>query len=297
MESATAKRPRGRPRTNAPPRPSIHVRLSPPLKARLEEDAEKANRSVRKEIEIRLENSYRDEDEIYGGPELAALFRELAKIAVGVVLQKNRGSFFDDFEAFVSTTNVWDSVIKDRMPAPDDELLAEVSRTWDAVKAGAPQTPAQRAASEWLIQHTQRSNLADLFAASAYAQAASQDAGTDQQARDVPAEKTAPSARAGGHPPTAGPRLGLGFLGTLSGLLGTAATPSPGQGSPTLFGTIGLLALVMDGLAASKGGFRAAAGDVSRLAQFIADATEPAPASDASVPPAVPAGSAEEPRF
>jgi hypothetical protein len=284
--SIKAKRPRGRPRRTEPPRPSIHIPLDPAVKERLERDAKNAKRTIRKEIELRIEKSYLH-DEIYGGPELASLFHELAEIAVHFPLHKKRDSFFDDFEMFVSVTRIWDGVIAKRMPRPDEEILAEALRTPDA----APQTPVLRAARKWFIQQ-RLPRLAEIFAASAYEQAAGRDAGTDQQARDTPPEETAPaSAREGDHAPTKGPVF------VPLALLGTAATPSANQ---ALFGTVsalGSLIKAMDDPVPLKGSVHAAAGEISRWAHLCADVVEPAPASDASAPPAAPAGSAEEARF
>jgi len=153
METLTmAKRPRGRPRNGAPPKPEVHVRLAPDIKAQLERDAKRAKRSVTKEFEVRVRKSYLS-DQIYGGPQMAAMFRELAEVALGVANQKNRGSFFDDFEVFVLIKDVWDTIIQSHMPRPNDELLAKVSREWDASKAALPRTSTQAAARDWLIRH------------------------------------------------------------------------------------------------------------------------------------------------
>src|SRR5215469_12476422 len=146
METATTvKRPPGRPRTDASPRPMVHVRLPPALKAQLERNAKRAARSVTKEIEIRLENSYL-KDEEYGGPQMAAMFRQMAEVALGYTKYKNRGSFFEDFETFAFVRDVWQIIIQRQMPRPGEELLAEVCREWDAFKGGSPQTTAARAA-------------------------------------------------------------------------------------------------------------------------------------------------------
>ena len=129
METATtAKRPRGRPGLDAPPRAAVSVRLRPEVRAQLERDAQRAKRSVTREISIRLDKSY-VRDEIYGGSQMAAMFRQLAEVALGVARQRNRGSFFEDFETFVFVRDVWQAIIQRQMPRPADELLAEIGYT------------------------------------------------------------------------------------------------------------------------------------------------------------------------
>jgi hypothetical protein len=213
METATTvKRPRGRPRTDAPSRSDVHVRLPPALKARLERDAERAHRSVAKEFQLRIDRSYAS-DEDYGGPQMAAMFREMAAAALVVKGRKNRGSFFEDFETFVWVRDTWQRIIQSQMPRPDDELLAEIGRNWDAVKAGAPQSAAQQAAREFI-----------------------------------------------------------------QGSYATSVSVSP----------IGNLDMVIQHLIPLKGSARAAAQEVSRLAQRIAEITEEEAPSDTAVLPAEP---------
>jgi hypothetical protein len=298
METATtAKRPRGRPRIDAPPRPAVHVRLPPALKAQLERDANAANRSLTKEIEARLEERYL-RDEIYGGSQMASMFREMAAVAPDVIRQKNRGSFFDNFEVFVFVRDIWQIIMQRQMPRPDDELLAEVGREWDAFKAGSPQTPAQEAAREWLIQHTPlpHSTLAHVLAG-AYEPAISELSGTREPASDKPAE-TAESAAASdiNIPPNPPDSLGPGSSASTApsiGSLGKAVEgfiQSDGNARAALPGTanwpIGSLAKVMEGLIPSTGSVRAAAGEVSRLAELLAEATEE-PAGTAAAAPSI----------
>ena len=153
METGTApKRPRGRPRRDAAPMPEFHVRLPPEIKAQLEHDAKRAKRSVTKEFVVRVRKSYLS-DQIYGGSQMATMFRELAEVAEGVANQQNSGSFFDDFAVFVSVKHIWDIIIQSHMPRPTDELLAKVSRAWDASKAASPPTATEAAARDWLIRH------------------------------------------------------------------------------------------------------------------------------------------------
>ena len=51
METPTTpKRPRGRPRSDAAPRPDIHVRVPPDIKEQLEREAKRTKRSVANEF-------------------------------------------------------------------------------------------------------------------------------------------------------------------------------------------------------------------------------------------------------
>jgi hypothetical protein len=71
---------------------------------------------------------------MYGGSQMAAMFRELAGAAAVIARQeKSRGSFFDDFKLFVLVRNIWQTIIQSHMPRPDDELLAQVCQEWDAL--------------------------------------------------------------------------------------------------------------------------------------------------------------------
>jgi HAMP domain-containing protein len=293
---ATVKRPRGRPRADAPPRSDVHARLEPTLKARLERDAKRAHRSVGKEFEIRLEKSYLN-DEMYGGPQMAAMFREMAEVALGYVKYKNRGSFFEDFEIFVFVRDVWKNIIQRQMPRPDEELLAEVYRGWDAVKAGSPQRAAERAAREWLIDHT----ASQLTLAQMLAGAFEPAIGRHAKPHGAPSDKLAETAESTAasdidippNPPDSlGPESSVSAAPSI-GSLGKAVErliQSDGNARAALPATancpIGSLAKVMEGLIPSTGSVRAAAGEVSRLAELLAEATEE-PASTAAAAPSI----------
>jgi hypothetical protein len=261
----TPKRPRGRPRKDAAPRPEIHVRLAPDFKAQLERDARRAKRSVTKEFEVRVRKSYLS-DQIYGGPQMAAMFRELAEVALGIAKQENRGSFFDDFEVFVSVRRIWESIIRSHMPRPNDELLAKVSREWDLSKAASPRTATQAAAQEWLIRHTPLPHgvtLQHLLAGVGPAIGENHEPTSD--------------------PPAPTPELAAtGLFGSL-GQVPAGLTRSEGNAGSAVW-PIGSLANIMAGLIPAKGSVRAAAGEVSRLAQLLAEATEDTPADDPAVP-------------
>ena len=273
METAT-KRPRGRPRNAAPPRPIVHVRILAALKAQLERDAEEANRSLTKEIEVRLEQSYL-RDELYGGSRMASMFREMAEVAIGFARHKNLASFFEDFEVFVFARDVWDAIIRSRMPRPNDELLDDVVRRWDTHKAGAPQTSAQMAAREWLIRHTHTSMTLAEALAGAFEPTIGRLAGT----RESPSERPAGSSKAVEGEDTAIPAKPMFSLGSLAKVM-EGLTPSEGAVSP-----IGSLAKAMEGLIPSQGSIRAAAGEVSRLVRLLADAIEEETANHSALSP------------
>lgn len=267
-----AKRSRGRPRNDAPPWPDVHARIPPGLKAALERDAKRAKRSAAKEFVVRLEKSYRS-DEKYGGPQMAAMFRVLAEVALGIAKQQNRGSFFDDFEVFVLVRDVWNIIIQDQMPRPDDQLLAKVSREWDVSKAASPQTSTQAAALEWLIRHTplpQGVTLAHLLAG--VGPTISKSSENHEPTSDPPAVI----------PESPATEVFIPAIGSLGQVL-AGLTHSQGKAGSAVW-PIGSLAKVIEGLIPAKGSVRAAAGEVSRLAQLLAEATEDAPVGDTAVP-------------
>src|SRR4029077_8118611 len=138
------------------------------------------------------------------------------------------------------------------MPRPTDELLAEVSRKWDAFKAGAPPTPAQAAAREWLLQPTPITWAK--APAGPFGQGASSHAGTREPISDKPSE-TNELVTAGATAAASKPIDSFGV--------------SAGSTWP-----IGSLVTVMEGLIPSQGSARAAAREVSRLSQLLAEMTE-----------------------
>jgi hypothetical protein len=278
METGTTiERRRGRPRIDAPPRSDVHARLPPELKARLERDAKRAHRSVAKEFEIRLQRSY-VQDEMYGGAQMAAMFREMAEIGLGYAKYKNRGSFFEDFEVFVFVRNVWQAIIRRHMPRPREELLAEVSREWDTFKAGSPLTAAQEAAQEWLIHHTtSRLTLAQVLTGAFKPRIGRSGRPSEPESDNLATPEIAATRE------SAMPSEPLFCVSTVPpiGSLGKAIEgliPSEGTADTTRSGNalwpIGSIAKAMEGLLPSQGSARAAAGENSRLAELLADATE-----------------------
>ena len=275
METPTTpKRPRGRPRSDAAPRPDIHVRVPPDIKEQLEREAKRAKRSVANEF-VALVRKGNLNDQIYGGSQMAAMFRELAEVALGIANQQNRGSFFDDFEVFVLVKHIWDIIIQSHMPRPNDELLAKVSRAWDASKAASPQTATEAAARDWLIRHAPLPHgvtLASLLAG-AFGPAISKSDEKHEPTSDPAA--IAPPASEMSIPPFGG----LGQV--IEGLIQSDSNESTVK-------AFGGVAKIMADLIRSQGSARAAAGEVSRLAQLLAEATEDSPAGDTAAPPIAP---------
>jgi hypothetical protein len=273
----SVKRRRGRPRLDPDKRqrPEIYVRMPSALEERLKRDAQIANRSLTKEIEVRLERSYL-RDEIYGGSKMAAMFREMADIALGMERQHEGRSFFNDFRVFVQVNKIWEDFIKRWMPRPDDELLAEVRNRWEGAWGkgiGSPgritHTSAEDAALAWLILHTPPPpgmTLARILAG-ALEPVISKPAGTPEPASDKPAETAEPEATGDvAIPPKPPEPRGTAFPG--------------GPSSP-----IGSLAKVMEGFVRSQGSASAAAGEVSRLARLLAEEMEgPAIGDTATLP-------------
>jgi hypothetical protein len=251
---ASPKRPRGRPRIDEPPKPVLHIRLAPKLKAELEEDARRAKRSVRKEIEVRLQKSYL-RDEMYGGSKMASLFRELAEVASAIESQKSRGSFFDDLEVFALIRDVWAAIIQRHIPPPSDELIAELRRERADRKARAPQNRVHEAAWEWLIRRTP-TTLAQALA------------GAFEPASDKPGPRSEAKV--------------TGPIGALADIVGPLLQ-SERHGEAFAVGDLGGLARIMEGLRPSEGTLGDAAVRVSRLAEIIAEAMEDSATRDAAI--------------
>ena len=288
METATtAKRPRGRPRLDAPPRAAVNVRLRPEVRAQLERDAQRAKRSVTKEISIRLDKSY-IRDEMFGGSQLSSMFREMAAVALGVERQKKRGSLFDDFETFVFVRDVWQILVQRQMPRPADELLTEIGRNWDAVKAGAPQSSAQAAAREWLIHHAPRPpgmTLAHVLAGGSGA-GITWDVGTGESVGNKPAETNETAAT--GEPDGPPEIPAMGSLAQATQHLSPSVLTSGSYASSVAVSPIGSLAMALEGLTPAQGSPRAAAQEISRLAGLLAEMMEGEAAGDATVSPVEP---------
>ena len=288
METAsTAKRPRGRPRLDAPPRAVVNVRLRPEVRAQLERDAQRAKRSVTREISIRVDKSY-IRDEMFGGSQLAALFREMASVALGVERQSKRGSLFDDFETFVFIRDVWQAIIQRQMPRPSEDLLAEVCREWDAVKAGSPQSSAQAAAREWLIHHAPRPpgmTLAHVLAGGSGA-GITGDVGTGESVGNKPAETNETAAI--GEPDGPPEIPAMGSLAQTTQRLSPSVLTSGSYVKSVAISPIGSLATVLEGLTPAQGSPRAAAQEISRLVGLLAEMTEGEAAGVAAVPPVEP---------
>jgi hypothetical protein len=268
METARVKRPRGRPRRDAPPRPKLHVEVDPLIKTHLETAAKAAERSLVREFNVRLSDSFA-RDEVYGGLKMAALFRELAQVAVGIARQKNRGAFFEDFGTFVLTRGVWLNIIQRHMPRPDEGLLAAICREWDPTK---PPTSEHAAALEWLqVQIFERGGvtLQHVLAAGVP---------TLVENRKPPSEQAAETPL----PSAADDEVARREIGSLTMMAAGLNLPEDDIGSVSLDSaalSIGSLAKVMEGLIPSQGSVRSAAAEVSRLAQLLADAVgEPASA-------------------
>jgi hypothetical protein len=270
METATrVKRPRGRPRRDAPPRPKIHVEIDSAVKVHLETAAQAADRSLAKEVNIRLTDSA-IRDEVYGGPEMAALFRELAEVAIGIARQNNRGSFFEDFETFVRIRQIWQAIIQRHMPRPDEQLIATIQRDWETNKSEPPRTSINEAVLEWL-QH--RALLRGELSLVQLLAGVPNRIENPQPADDQPSGTSQAVATDHVAPPA---------FGSLAKVLEGLSPPKSGTSS-TLTGSeaasLGSMAKIMEG-------FVQAAGQVSRLAQLLANPTEETAATtDTPSPP------------
>ena len=132
--------------------------------------------------------------------------------------------------------------------------------------------------------------------------AISRPAGRREPASDIPA-KTPEAAETGDPNLSQQPVFGVGEVPLIASL-GKAMEhliPSEGAAAPAAFvgsavWPIGNIAKAMEGLVPSQGSVRAAAAEVSRLAQLLADSTEESGIGGTAVPPIGPEASEEEKR-
>jgi hypothetical protein len=161
------------------------------------------------------------------------------------------------------------------MPRPDDELLDTVSREWDVSKAASPRTSTQAAAREWLIRHASLPHgvtLAHLLAGT-FGPVIGKSSENREPTRDMPAPTFELAATGMSIPP-------IGGLGQVLEDL----TKSQGNAGSTVWPIGGVAKIMADLIRLGGSSARAAAGEVSRLAQLLAEATEDAAAGDTAVP-------------
>jgi hypothetical protein len=290
------KRPRGRPRSGAPPKPPLNIRFAPELRSQLEQDARRANRSIREELETRSRKSYLS-DVGYGGPPMAAMFREMAGVAELIGSRKGEGSFFTDLEVFLETKEIWDRIIQRHMPLPSDELIAELRRDRDDVKTGARWNRVRQAIQERLFERYPPT-LAGVISASWHAAEllgesvepiSGKPAGIDEAPKAKSAAPSASPAPADTGESARSPAMGSG-QGKALPLLAEVIAPllqhhpeafSVGDPKALPLGHLGSLARLMEDLRASGGTLSGAAQQVSQLAEVLAEAMDEAPAGDA----------------
>jgi hypothetical protein len=213
---------------------------------------------------------------------MAAMFREMASVALGVARQRNRGSFFEDFETFVFVRDVWQAIIQRQMPRPSEELLAQVLKSWDTFRSGSSQPAAQQAAREWLIQHTPiPMTLAEALAGT-FEPGLSRRAGTSEAVSDKPAETNETAAT--GEPDVPPKIPAIGSLAQATQDLFPPERTSGSFAASVAASPIGSLDMVIQHFIPLKGSARAAAQEVSRLAQLLAEMTEGEAADDTAVP-------------
>jgi hypothetical protein len=118
------RRQRGRPALpeGAGKRYSLGIRTTKELRDALKAAAEASGRSVAHEIEQRLERSFTDETAAYGGPQLAAIFRQLAAMLYGKNLEIGSDVFSDYAKAQV-LLSAWRDVLHDNIMPEWPEIL------------------------------------------------------------------------------------------------------------------------------------------------------------------------------
>ncbi len=134
-----------------PKRSAFNTRLRAKIKKRLEFEAERAGRSLSEEIEIRLEQSFRDEDaliEAFGGRHTHSVLKVMGSLAAHIQTRTGK-SASDDWKTGLAVGRAWKRLIFDWLAKPPAEWIAEVERLSDMPEA--PERPVPlvvRAATE-----------------------------------------------------------------------------------------------------------------------------------------------------
>ena len=106
-------------------RNSLGLRVTAEMKNRLEAAAAASGRSQSQEVEFRLEQSFRKEDDgiaALGGSEQHALFRMMA--AAAVIIENRTGkSWSSDWKTSIAVRNAWKELIAAVLPKPPEKLL------------------------------------------------------------------------------------------------------------------------------------------------------------------------------
>ena len=124
---ATTKRaPKAKPAKRMDRRETTSTRLTPETRGQIKEAAAQSGRSLAQEIEIRLEQSFLDEearDREWGGKKLHGLFRMMAG-AREVIEQGRDKTCADDWETFFAVEEAW-RVLQLMNLAPKDQALGD----------------------------------------------------------------------------------------------------------------------------------------------------------------------------
>ncbi len=127
-----------------PKRSAFNTRLRAIIKKRLEFEAERAGRSLSEEIEIRLEQSFRDEDaliEVFGGRNTDGVLKVMGSLAAHIQTRIGK-SASDDWKTGLAVGHAWKRLIYDWLPRPPAERIAEAEWLSDAMSY-APERPKE----------------------------------------------------------------------------------------------------------------------------------------------------------
>ncbi len=127
-----------------PKRSAFNTRLRAKIKKRLEFEAERAGRSLSEEIEIRLEQSFRDEDaliEAFGGRHTDGVLKVMGSLAAHIQTRTGK-SASDDWKTGVAIGRAWKRLIHDWLPKPPAKWIAEAEWRSGAM-SDAPERPKE----------------------------------------------------------------------------------------------------------------------------------------------------------
>ena len=115
---------------------ALSTRITKKTRKRLDHATAVSGRSLSQEIELRLEQSFRDEDAV-GGAETSALLKLMAAGAI-IVQQRTGKSWTEDWDTFVAVQQCWKKLL---VATAFPGLPKEVRTAWEAELPDPPESP------------------------------------------------------------------------------------------------------------------------------------------------------------
>jgi len=149
-------------RRGRPPLPRSHgkrhqigLRVTAALRKQLELKAAESERSMSQEAEIRLEQSFRDEQHIVrelGGERNVQLFRFFSQFVRYVEALHSGKSWLEDYEVFTAAQIVWQMAIHVMAHRPTDQLKVKaiaLKEELQQLQSTKPRPPSEESPAAW----------------------------------------------------------------------------------------------------------------------------------------------------